>query len=710
MLSKEVLTLTIALLHTSLYIVPAHCTSQSHQESTYHSPRDFTRFLSRRAYIAPGQQRDTYDYVVAGGGLAGLVLASKLAEDGTRSVLVVEAGPSGDEFPSRINTPAETYYNSLLGSMPYDWTYSTVPQPNAGGRNMNQPRGRLLGGSSAINGMYHVRPSAVEVDTWASLASDDDSQSSRWKWSNFFQALKATETFSPPVDDALKTAGMKYSADAHGSNGKLRVTYPAYMVPVTGDWLPTLSAAGIPAIDDAYSGNNIGGFFALSTINPSNWTRSYSKSAYIDALPSLSNLHVLSGATVSRIVFADNIVAGNRQASAVEFSTEKGGQVYSVNVGKEVVLSGGAMGSPHVLMVSGVGPRDVLEAAGVDVKVELPGVGQHLMDHLAAGVFWESNVDTQGTIKNSNSDFSKSREFNSFVNSGIAYINGTYLFGSDAAFKSFTDGIVSTLSSVASSTPSGLVPSIYPEVIEGYKAIFQATAEKIHASAGLMEMLLSINAPGQIAVQAALQQPLSHGRVYITSKDIWDKLNIDPAYFSHGADIVQLREGIKLARRIGATAPLSAALGREVTPGPDVQSDSQIEDWLRNGGANTEFHPCGTSAMMPKEKGGVVGPDLKVFGTDNVRVVDASVFPISFSAHLMAPTYALAEQAADLIINPPSSPSPSGTNTNTNPNGGGASQTGTGSGSKPTGGAGAMRIGGVWVGVLVGLVGAALAL
>lgn len=156
------------------------------------------------------------------------------------------------------------------------------------------------------------------------------------------------------------------------------------MVPVTGDWLPTLSAAGIPAIDDAYSGNNIGGFFALSTINPSNWTRSYSKSAYIDALPSLSNLHVLSGATVSRIVFADNIVAGNRQASAVEFSTEKGGQVYSVNVGKEVVLSGGAMGSPHVLMVSGVGPRDVLEAAGVDVKVELPGVGQHLMDHLVS--------------------------------------------------------------------------------------------------------------------------------------------------------------------------------------------------------------------------------------------------------------------------------------------------------------------------------------
>ncbi|PPQ84055.1 hypothetical protein CVT24_007932 [Panaeolus cyanescens] len=541
-LSREVLYLTLVVIHASQYISPVSATTSSsnpQQRDAAFQHREYARYLAKRAYITPGQQSQSYDYVVAGGGLAGLVLASKLSENGERSVLVVEAGPTGDEFPTRINVPAETYYNSLLGSMPYDWTYQTVPQPNAGGRRMSQPRGRLLGGSAAINGMYHVRPSAVEVDTWAALAATDSDPAERWKWSSFFQALKDTETFTPPGGEALSTAGMKYAQDAHGQSGSLKVTYPAYMVPVTGDWLPTLNNAGIPAIDDAYSGDNIGGFFALSTINPSNWTRSYSKSAYIDTLPPRSNLHVLSGATVTKIVFADNVADGARHASGVEIMTEKGGQVYTVNVDREVVVSGGAMGSPHLLMTSGVGPRDVLEAAGVDVKVELPGVGQHLLDHLASGVFWESNVDTQGTIRNSGSDFSKSAEFNSFVNSGIAYINGTHLFGSSDAFKSFTDGIMATLPSVAvpasSSSNGGLVPSAYQEVVEGYKAIFQATAEKIHATAGLIELLLSINAPGQIAVQAALQQPMSHGRVFIGSADYWDGLNIDPGYFSHGA-------------------------------------------------------------------------------------------------------------------------------------------------------------------------------
>jgi len=154
------------------------------------------------------------------------------------------------------------------------------------------------------------------------------------------------------------------------------------MVPVTGSWLPSLEAAGVSINGDAYGGDNVGGFFSLSSINPANWTRSYSKSAWIDTLPPRSNLHIITDATVERIVFADQLVNGARKATAVRFSNGKGSEVFEVKVDKEVLVAGGAMGTPHMLLVSGIGPKDVLDAAGVPVQVELPGVGQHLMDHL----------------------------------------------------------------------------------------------------------------------------------------------------------------------------------------------------------------------------------------------------------------------------------------------------------------------------------------
>lgn len=156
------------------------------------------------------------------------------------------------------------------------------------------------------------------------------------------------------------------------------------MVPVTGAWLPSLEAAGIAKTDDAYSGNNLGGFFALTAMNAANWTRSYSKSAYIDVLPPRSNLHIMSDATVERILFSDGLNNGNLVADTVQFSTGVGTTVQNVAVNKEVLMAGGAYGSAHVLQLSGVGPRDVLEAVNISVKLELDGVGSHMTDHLVS--------------------------------------------------------------------------------------------------------------------------------------------------------------------------------------------------------------------------------------------------------------------------------------------------------------------------------------
>ncbi|KAF4611180.1 hypothetical protein D9613_007287 [Agrocybe pediades] len=639
MVSLDLLTLCLV----SLSLVNA---SPAHDIPPHHY--DALKLLQPRNYISPSQRSQSYDYIIAGGGLAGLVLASRLSEDPSVTVLVLEAGPSGDDRKADIDTPSTTYFNSLLGKAPYDWVYSTVAQKNANGRVMSQPRGRVLGGSSTVNGMYYVRPSKTEVDAWSSLISPNSASS--WSWDPFFDALKATETFTPPSDDVVAVAGMKWDASSHGTSGRLRTTYPGYMLPLSSAWLPSLSAAGISTSSNSYAGTNVGGMFALSTINPSNWTRSYARSAFLDPLPPRKNLHVMFGVTVERVTFNSTADAnGNKVASGVQFSTEQGAQVQSVSANKEVVLAGGAMGTPHLLLVSGVGPKDVLSSAGVNMNVELGGVGQHFMDHLAVGVFFPVNqgVDTQGSIHASGNALSKTPEFNSFINSGVAYVNGSALFGSDENFQTFLSGITSDSTK---STALSSVPSTYDEVKQGYEAIYDATTGTIMKDGvGLVEILLSVNAGNGVAIQAALQQPLSHGRLYINSASVYDKPLIDPQYFTHPADITILRQGVKLARAIGGSAPLSNSLQAETTPGPDVSSDADIEDWLRQN-ANTEYHPCGGAAMLPKEKGGVVDADLKVYGTSNLRVVDSSVFPVSFSAHLMAPTYALAYKAADIIL------------------------------------------------------------
>lgn len=419
------------------------------------------------------------------------------------------------------------------------------------------------------------------------------------------------------------------------------------MVPINDLWLPTLESVGIPANPDPDSGSNLGGFIATSTINPSNWTRSYSRSAYIDSLPPRQNLHILSNATVSRIVFAANDDQyGNKNVQAVEFSSGKGSAVQTVSVNKEAIIAGGAYGSPQLLQVSGVGPHDVLQAANITVLLELPGVGQHLLDHLSVPVFFNTPADTAGSIHASNSNLSLSPVFNSFVNDAVAYINGSRLFDGDASFATFR----SQIDYEFNTSVATLVPSNYSEVIEGYKAIQLATTQTIYPTAGIIELIFSMNSPGMVAIQAALQQPLSQGRMYITSSSIYDAPTIDPAYLSHPADIVVLRQAIKLIRIIAASSTISSNLTGENMPGSQVQTDPDIEAYIRNQAAS-EFHPAGTCAMLPMEQGGVVNGRFKVYNVNNLRVVDSSVFPISFCAHLMSATYALAETGAKLILN-----------------------------------------------------------
>lgn len=415
------------------------------------------------------------------------------------------------------------------------------------------------------------------------------------------------------------------------------------MLPIVGNWTETLNAVGIPTNSDPYGGSNHGTFIALSAINPSNETRSYARRAYIDPLPPRSNLDILVKAMVAKVNF-DTSDSSNITATGVVYQTASGSSGTTVTASKEVILAGGSIGSPQVLMLSGIGPSDVLSSAGVSSVMSLPGVGQHLTDHLSAGVSWTTNAETSAMLRDAGTT---DPSVLAWVNEGEAYVNASTLFGSSLSSTQ------STVSGQVDSSAS-TVPSTDSTVIAGFKEMYSVITDKYMPSdLGHVELLLSTqgqkgSTSQSVQIQCALQHPLSAGRLYISSNDPFTAPVIDPQYFSVSFDSQAMVQCLKLARQIGGTAPLSAYLTGETAPGSSVSSDSDLATWLASN-TYTEYHPAGSCAMLPLSKGGVVDPKLLVYGTKNLRVIDGSVFPMQFASHLQLSVYALAETGAKII-------------------------------------------------------------
>lgn len=571
----------------------------------------------------------TFDYVVIGGGTAGLVVASRLSEHKGNSVAVIEAGNSGYDDNEKFTVPAGTLYDSSVGTQ-YDWQWKTTRQGNLHNRRVDWPRGKVLGGSSAINGLYYIRQDKHQQNLWARLIGDYDN----WGWDNMHRAMKKSQHFQGPKPSIQRKNHIEFNDASHGHNGPVFTSWPGYTYPPVGAFVKAAGKVSADFNGDPYGGRARGTYVSLSAINPNSWTRSFARTAYLDPHRGRSNLHVLTGHTVTKI----NFDRSNKDARAtgVVYAAGPGMDSHTVHVNKEVILSGGAINDPQILQLSGIGETGLLNSLGIDVVVDLPGVGQNLQDHLSAGVSFKGKTDKD----NGPTSLSGNARKDSYVNSATSYTSlGRLVKDQDKIVRRVKNSIDRVVQH--SNAP--------PAVKRGLRRTLEIQANNLYGQKDSpVEILFNVMF-GNINIQAALQHPVSRGIIYVTSTNPFDSPFIDPGYLNEEVDLILLREGFKLVREIAKESPLADHIDYETSPGDSVNSNSEWEDWIRQNAA-TEYHPSCTCSMLPREDGGVVDSNLKVYGTSNLRVVDASVPPLSFSAHLMAIVYGIAEIGAELIL------------------------------------------------------------
>jgi len=590
----------------------------------------------------------SWDFVIAGGGLAGLAVAARLSEWSNTTVLVIEAGTDGTEVQEQIDVPGMSYLNSLTKS-PADWQYTTVSQASAGGVTKSWPRGKVLGGSGAINGMFWGRGSKEDYDAWATL---NPNGTQTWNWDEVNKYIMKAENFGAPPASQQKEFNMAIDESAHGQNGPIHTGMSQFIYPAVANWVPGWESLGFKAQDLA-GGNVRGVMITPSIMYANNQSRCDSKAGYIDASPPRSNLMILTGQQVTKVNFNSTDADGNQVASGVTFAASQGATEYTVNANKEVILCGGTIGSAQLLQLSGIGPKSVLESVGIKVLKDLP-VGYNLQDHVSSSMYFtiQDGVDTWTAFNgdaNAKADALTEWRNNktgrwTYVNEAVGYVSMADIQGGDSAAAN----IAAALDTAAIVTQVANAHSYPSNVQQGLAKQYAIQTDFMKNDNGQLEIILTMlgGAAAPVGIQVAVQHPFSRGTLMINSASAWDYPTINPDYLSIDIDNTIALGGLHFARKLAATSDMAKFMKAEAyTAGQD---DSALLGGYKSG-AGTEYHPCATCSMLPEEDGGVVDTNLLVYGTKNLRVIDASIIPLHISAHLMATTYGIAEKGADII-------------------------------------------------------------
>ena len=519
------------------------------------------------------------DHLIVGGGSAGCVLAARLSEDTSHRVLLLEAGPR--DVQPEVKIPLA--FHKLLGG-DLDWDYRTDPEDDPSGRSRRWPRGRVLGGSSSLNAMIWMRGHATDYDAWAAATGDP-----RWSWSRVRPILLGME-------DHHGGASMH-----HGAGGPMRIERLRDPHPLSAAFLKACAEAGIPATPDFNGGEQRGaGWYEVTQRRGTRWSVAR---GYLRPALGRANLEVRTGAFVRRILFRDG--------RAVGVEVEVDGGVEEI-FAEEVILAAGAIGSPHLLLRSGIGPAADLEAAGVDVVRDLPGIGADLQDHPCVPVAWRTHARS---------------------------ILEAETLGEFLRWKVLKRGMLTSNAAEAGAMlctrPDDPVPDIQFHFIPAF-AIDHGRANP--AGSGF-------------TIGVTLVRVTSRGRIRITSPDPHTPPVIQAGTFSDERDLARMLEGVRLARRVGRQSGLDAWRIEEAIPGEAVADDDQ--DRLRAhclAEHQTLYHPVGTVAMGSDASGAPLTPDLRVRGVPGLRVIDASVMPGIPNANTNAPTVLVAEVGARAVL------------------------------------------------------------
>jgi choline dehydrogenase len=541
--------------------------------------------MNREALSGDGHSPEDseFDYIVVGAGSAGCVLANRLSADGKNSVLLLEAGPKDTNL--WIHVPLG--YGKLFKAKKVNWMYQTEPEPGLDGRTIFQPRGKVLGGSSSINGLLYVRGQHEDYDRWRQLGN------SGWGYDDVLPYFKKAEDQQRGADDF------------HGVGGLLPVSDLGHPDPLSAAFIAAAAESGLPLNPDFNGASQEGaGFFQTTTRHG---RRASTAVSYLRPAKARKNLHVETAALARRILF------DGRRAVAVEYG--KAGALRTARARKEILISGGAYNSPQLLQLSGVGPAELLRKHGIDVVLDAPGVGHDLQDHMQVRVVMRCT---------------KRITLNDVLNHPVRRI----LAG--ARYAAFRKGPL-TIAAGTSGAFFKTDPRLATPDIQIHFLPFSTDkmGEKLHSFSGFSASVCQL-------------RPESRGSLCIRSAEPTAPPEIRINYLATEVDRTANVEGLKILRRILRAPALSSFVTEEVDPGKKVSTDEELLNFCRQRGS-TVYHPTST-CKMGGDPFAVVDQRLRVRGIESLRVVDASVMPDLVSGNTNAAVIMIAEKASDMIL------------------------------------------------------------
>jgi choline dehydrogenase len=540
-----------------------------------------------------------YDYIVCGAGTAGCLLANRLSADPKKRVLLIEAGGKDDYL--WIHVPVGYLY--CIGNPRTDWLYQTEAEPGLNGRQLRYPRGKVLGGCSSINGMIYMRGQARDYDHWGALGNDG------WSWRECLPAFMKHEDFHKGADAYHAAPGFDPMGKREG--GEWRVEKQRLRWDVLDAFAEAAQQAGIPHSNDFNRGDNEGvGYFDVNQRRGIRWNAA---KAFLRPVLHRDNLQVWTGAHVSRVLFDEH---DERRAIGIEVLPHGGGEPVVARADDEVILCAGAVNTPQILQLSGIGAGSALQHHGIAVRHHLPGVGGNLQDHLQIrSVYGVTGVNTLN--------------IQASTWWGKARIGLEYLFKQSGAMSMAP----SQLGAFTRSDPSQAHPNLEYHV---QPLSLDAFGEPLHRYAAFTASVCNLN-------------PTSRGHVHLRSASPLDAPLIQPNYLATAEDRLVAAQSLRVTRRIVSQPALAKFQPKELKPGPQFETDDELARLAGDIGT-TIFHPVGTAKMGPESDPlAVVDARLKVHGVRGLRVVDASVMPTITSGNTNSPTLMIAERAAAWI-------------------------------------------------------------